>query len=499
MKKIIALLLACVMVLGLFAACGAKTETPAAAGTTTQTGTTNAGKTEDAGTTTEAGIPTITWYSVGGGNPANWESWTNTVNAYLEEKIGVHLNMQIIGWGDWGERRNVLVQTGADYDIMFAPGGDFVNDNAMGACAPLDEYLAECPGLTDLIPDVYFDACRIGGVLYGIPAYKDCSMTNYFVWTKDIVEEFYPDYANAHTLADIYDGLAACVEGAPGEIGLALASNGFPAVTGQKYDSAGLGDIGIGIAYHGGTEFVPIFEQPEVLADYQVLADMYANGLINSDAGVLDTFEGMCIVGLAQGWPDAALTSWGPGRGCDVVVSQYEDTVVSTDTVRGSVLTVNANSKYARECMKLIELVNTDTKLRDMLWYGEEGVNFEYVDENGVQKVSKLNNDWTMAAYTQGTFFIATPEVGQNGYMQIKELNEQAIASPAMGFAPDKTAIADQCAALTAVWQSYSSLFTTGTDYSAIEAMMAEMRANGFDEVLAEVNRQYAEWLAANK
>ena len=168
MKKIIALLLASVMVLGLFAACGAKTETPAAAGNT-QTGTTNAGTT-DAGTTTEAGIPTITWYSVGGGNPANWESWTAKVNAYLEEKIGVHLNMQVIGWGDWGERRNVLVQTGADYDIMFAPGGDFVNDNAMGACAPLDEYLAECPGLTDLIPDVYFDACRIGGVLYGIPA-----------------------------------------------------------------------------------------------------------------------------------------------------------------------------------------------------------------------------------------------------------------------------------------------------------------------------------------
>ena len=497
MKKIIALLLACVMVLGLFAACGAKTETPAASGNT-QTGATNT-QTGTTDTTTE-GVPTITWYSVGGGMPANWDSWTAKVNEYLASKgLNINLNMQIIGWGDWSERRNVLVQTGADYDIMFAPGGDFVNDTNMNACYPLDELLAEAPGLTDLIPAAYFDACRVNGVLYGIPAYKDCSMTNYFVWTKSIVEEFYPEYTEAHTLAEIYDGLAACVEGAPGEIGLALASNGFPAVTGQKYDSAGLGDIGIGIAYHGGTEFVAIFEQPEVIADYEVLAKMYQNGLINSDAGVLDTFEGMCIVGLAQGWPDAAQTTWGPGRGTEVVVSQYEDTVVSTDTVRGSVLTINANTKYAKECMQLIELVNTDTKLRDMMWYGEEGVNFEYVDENGVQKVSKLNNDWTMAAYTQGTFFIATPEVGSNGYAQVQELNEQAIASPAMGFAPDTSAIADQCAALSAVWQSYSSLFTTGTDISALESMMEEMRANGFDEVLAEVNRQYTEWLANNK
>ena len=482
MKKIIALLLACVMVLGLFAACGAKTETPAAGESTTTT----------------SGVPTITWYSVGGGNPANWESWTAKVNEYLASKgLNINLNMQIIGWGDWGDRRNVLVQTGADYDIMFAPGGDFVTDTGMGACAPLDEYLAQCPGLTDLIPDAYFDACRVGGVLYGIPAYKDCSMTNYFVWSKDIVEANFPGYADAHTLADIYDGLAACVANSP-EIGLALASNGFPAVTGQKYDSAGLGDIGIGIAYHGGTEFVAIYEQADVLADLQVLSDMYANGLINSDAAVLDTFEGMCIVGLAQGWPSAAQTTWGPGRGCDVVVSQYEDTVVSTDTVRGSVLTINANSKYPLECMKLIELVNTDTYLRDMLWYGEEGVNWEYVDEDGVKKVSKLNQDWTMAAYTQGTFFISTPEVGSLGFIEIKALNEAAIPSPAMGFTVDRTPIADQCAALTAIWQTYNNLISTGTDISVVDDMMAEMRAAGFDDVLAEINRQYTEWKAAN-
>ena len=488
MKKIIALLLACVMVLGLFAACGG-TEKPA------ETKAPEAGSNTPAAPEAEGGIPTITWYSVGGGMPANWDSWTATVNAYLEEKIGVHLNMQIIDWGSWGERRNVLVQTGADYDIMFAPGGDLVNDANMGACADIEPFLAEVPGLTDLIPSAYFDACRVNGVLYGVPAYKDSSMTNYFVWTKDIVEAYFPEYAEAHTLAEIYDGLANCVANS-NEPPLALASNGFPPLVGQKYDSAGLPDIGVGIAYHGGTEFVPVWEQADVQADLEVLSKMYANGLINSDAPVLDTFEGMCIVGVAQGWPDAANTTWGPGRGCDVVVSQYEDTVVSTDTVRGSLLTINANSSKKLECMKLIELVNTDTKLRDMMWYGEEGVNFEYVDENGVQKVQKLNSDWTMAAYTQGTFFTATPEFGSNGFAEVQVLNEQAIASPAMGFAPDTTEIADTMANLAAIKANYASMFSTGADISQVAAMMEEMRANGFDDVLAEVNRQYAEWLA---
>ena len=490
MKKIIALLLACVMVLGLFAACGnteapAETKAPAAETPVTPAET-------EAPATAE--IPTITWYSVGGGMPANWDSWTATVNAYLEEKIGVHLNMQIIDWGSWGERRNVLVQTGADYDIMFAPGGDLVNDATMGACADIEPFLAEVPGLTDLIPAAYFDACRVNGVLYGVPCYKDSSMTNYFVWTKDIVEAYFPEYTEAHTLAEIYEGLKACKENSP-EIGLGLASNGFPPVAGQKYDSAGLPDVGIGIAYEGGTEFVAVWEQADIKADLEVLAKMYNDGLINSDAPVLDTFEGMCILGVAQGWPSAA-KGWGEGRGTEVVVSQYEDTVVSTDTVRGSVLTINANSAHKVEAMKLIELVNTDTQLRDWLWYGEEGVNYEYVEEDGVKKVSKINTDWTMAAYTQGTFFIATPEVGSDGYREIMALNEAATVSPAMGFAPDTSAIADTLANLAAIRSNYASMFTTGADISVIDAMMAELRANGFDECLAEINAQYSAWLA---
>ena len=490
MKKIIALLLACVMVLGLFAACGnaeapAETKAPAA-----ETPNTPAQPEDPA----EGEVPTITWYSVGGGMPANWDSWTAKVNAYLEEKIGVHLNMQIIDWGSWGERRNVLVQTGADYDIMFAPGGDLVNDATMGACADIEPFLAEVPGLTDLIPAAYFDACRVNGVLYGVPCYKDSSMTNYFVWTKDIVEAYFPEYTEAHTLAEIYEGLKACKENSD-EIGMGLASNGFPPVSGQKYDSAGLPDVGIGIAYEGGTEFVPVWEQADIRADLEVLRDMYNDGLINSDAPVLDTFEGMCIVGVAQGWPSAA-KGWGEGRGTEVVVSQYEDTVVSTDTVRGSVLTINANSSKKLEAMKLIELVNTDTQLRDWLWYGEEGVNYEYVEEDGVKKVSKINTDWTMAAYTQGTFFIATPEVGSNGYIEIMALNEAATVSPAMGFAPDTSAIADTLANLAAIRSNYASMFTTGADIEIIADMMAELRANGFDECLEEINRQFSEWKA---
>ena len=493
MKKIIAMLLAVMMVVGLFAACGEKpAETTAPAGETNAPAETTA-PAADAG---NEEIPTLVWYQVGGGQPANYDSWQTKVNAYLEEKIGVHLDVQVVGWGDWGNRRSVIVQTNEPYDLMFTDMSTYTSDVQMGAFADISDLMAEVPGLTDLIPQDYLNACVVNGGLYGIPCYKDSSMTNFFVWTKADVDAYYPEYAEAHTLAEIDAGLRAVVAGT-GTTGLLLNQDGLSCITGNKYDACTLGNIGIGIAYKGGTEFVPVYEQADVLADLALLQSWMADGLINSDAAVAAEATGMCSLGVAQGWPGAA-KGWGDGRGAEVVVSQFEDTVVSNDTVMGSITCISASSDHKLEALKLLELVNTDTTMRDMLWYGEEGVNFEYVEEDGVKKVSKLNGDWTMAAYTQGTFFVASPEVGSDGYGEVKVQNENAIASPAMGFIPDTTEIANEIAAVKAVFEEYKSLIMTGTGgQESIDAMMAAMRESGFDTILTEVNAQYAAWLAA--
>jgi putative aldouronate transport system substrate-binding protein len=492
MKKIIAMLLAVMMVVGLFAACGSKAPETTAPVETTPV------ETQPVETEPVAGeIPTLIWYQVGGGQPANYESWQAKMNAYLEEKIGVHLDVRVGSWGDWGNLRSVTVQTNEPYDLMFTDMSSYTSDVQMGAFADITDLMAEVPGLTNLIPQAYLDACLVGGKLYGIPCYKDSSMTNFFVWTKEHVDAYYPEYAEAHTLAEIDAGLRAIYAGT-GEAPLLLGQDGLSCITGNKYDACTLGNIGIAIAYNGGTEFVPVFEQADVLADLAMLQTWMADGLINSDAAVRAEISGEYAMGVAQGWPGAANTTWGPQRGVEVVVSQFEDTVVSNDTVLGSITCISASSNYKLEALKLLELVNTDYIVRDMLWYGEEGVNFEYVEEDGVRKVNKLNGDWTMAAYTQGTFFVATPVVGDAGYGEVQVQNENAVASPAMGFIPDTTNIKNELGAVQAIFEEYKSMIMTGTGgQEYIDEMMVAMRESGFDTILNEVNAQYAAWLAA--
>ncbi len=478
MKKFLSMLLAVVMVVSMFACLGGSA-------------------------LADEEVPEIVWYMVGGGMPSNYDAWKEKVDAYLEEKIGVHLDVQCVTWGDWGDRRTNIVTVNEPYDIMFTDSGSYVNDVRMGAFADLTDLIKETPGLTDLIPADYLQACEIDGKLYAIPAYKDSSMTQFFIWTEEYVKD-HPEYADAHTIADIGPILRA-VHDETGELFL-MNKDGISAIIGNKYDNIGTGLPTIGISYTAGTnEIVPVFEQEDVLADLRLMHEYFNEGLINQDAATATEATGMCALGVAQGWP-AAAKGWGDGRGAPVVVSQFEDTVLSNDTVQGSMACISASSEHQLEALKLLELVNTDSWVRDALAYGEEGVNFEYVEENGEQRVHKLNTDWTLAGYTQGTFFDMTLEaeadtgVAGNYYVdEVKVQNETAIPSPALGFIFDSEPVADQLAACQATFAEYKGLIQTGAGDPDVYVpeMMEAMRADGFDEIQAELQSQFDAWLAA--
>lgn len=436
-------------------------------------------------------IPTIKWVQVGSGMPANYDAWKANIDKYLEEKIGVHLDVEVVSWGDWGNRRNVIVNTNEPYDILFTNGDTFKGDIDLGAFLDISDLVkTAAPDLYAYIPEMYWDACRVDGKLYAVPTYKDSSSTQYFVLDKALAEKYNFDFAGIKNLEDLTAGLTTVKEG-ENITPFIMDQNGVSAVF-TWYDQMSVGLPALGVRHDDAErKVVAVFEQEDIQKDLATLHAWYDAGIINQDAATAPENPKYRFAYVAQGWSAAAQTVWGPQMGVEAIALQWGDTVVSNDTVQGSLNCISSSSAHPDKALQLLQLVNTDSYVRDALRYGLEGEDFEYTADG---LVHRFNKDWNMAGYTQGTFFNITQldEVDFNEWDEVKLLNEQAKPSVLLGFAFDYSAVADERANCIEIYNRYRSELLTGTidPVQGVADMMKEMRDAGFDKIAEAAQAQ---------
>ena len=510
-KKALSMLLSCAMGLSLVAGCGGSSETQTAADTTSEetaaedtteeAESTDSAESEESTESTEAAsgdVVTLKWVTIGSGMPDNYDSWVSTLNEYLGEKIGVNIDMEVISWGDWDNRRNIIISTNEPYDIIFGNGGNFTSDIALGAYYDITDIVKDnMPGLTALMPEEYWDAVTVDGKIYGVPTYKDSSLSNYDIWDTALVDEYGLDIEALSESLDAKTEIFEQLKADKNDYPVYVKNDGLYYIF-DKYDQLGSGLQILGARYDDKEAKVGlVLEQDDIMEELKTIHKWYEDGIINSDASTLSEGRVYNMWRVAQGWPSAAVTAWGPQMGSDVSVAQVGETILSNDTVRGSINMVSANTQYPEKCLQFLDLVNTDTKVRDMFYYGEEGVNFQYTDDG---KVEKLNEDWTMAGYTQGTFFTVSQNAADefNQWDEVKELNENAVPSVLLGFTFDYSDVADQLANCTEIWSRYKSEVLTGVldPETAVPEIKAELEAAGWDDVVAAAQAQVDEFLA---
>ena len=141
-KQFLALALSAVMAGGMLAGCGSSN------------GSTSSSKSD-----AKDEVVTLKWIQVGNGMPKDYDEWLEQINPYLEEKIGVNVDMEIVPWGDWDNRRSVITNSGEYFDILFTDQNRYSSEVNTGALMDITDLLKDnASELYNMIPEDYWKA-----------------------------------------------------------------------------------------------------------------------------------------------------------------------------------------------------------------------------------------------------------------------------------------------------------------------------------------------------
>lgn len=146
--------------------------------------------------------------------------------------------------------------------------------------------------------------------------------------------------------------------------------------------------------------------------------------------GVIDEGEKF-VVGVVSGD-----TSVYDKYGDDYYIQIYSKPVCTRDDVFNSMFAVSSYSASLTRSMEIITYLNTSKDIRTVLQYGAEGIQWEYDDEDTQETIKILKNDYQMKLTDTGNVYMTYPGEGRSmdEWEYAKQQNIDAIVSPYMMF-----------------------------------------------------------------
>ena len=185
---------------------------------------------------------------------------------------------------------------------------------------------------------------------------------------------------------------------------------------------------------------------------------------------------------------------WAPG---------WSSPLATAETAMGSGLAVYAGSKYIPEAVTFLNLLAGDPVIVNLVGEGIEGES--YTLDNGVLTRLDGRGGWNIWRY--GVVSANSPaypldilsvyELGDE-FVELKNFNKIARSIPSSAFVFNSGPVADQYNACIATIDRYAIPLGSGAaDPSQYDTFLAELKASGVDDVVAEANRQLQEFLGS--
>ncbi|MSS64950.1 ABC transporter substrate-binding protein [Velocimicrobium porci] len=457
----------------------------------------------------------LTWYQIGD-SQQDMDKVLEKVNEYTKEKIGATVKVNQIGWGDYNQKMQVLINTGEVFDLAFTCSwaNDYLQNAQKGAFLALDDLLPKYgKEMLDSIDKRFWDAAKVNGKTYGVPSEKEIGSMPMWVFTKEYVDKYNIPYEEIKSLEDLEPYLKVIKENEPDVVPLYLTKDFTAPTYMDKIQDP------IGIEYDCNPDKLVVknvFETDKMKSTLKTLRDYYKKGYINKDAATATSDKSVKrFVTKGDGQPYAELI-WGKDLGYEVVATPIMETKVTNASARGALTAVSRTSEHPEKAVEFLNLVNTDEYLRNLLNYGIEGEHYTKVEVSEDEKKEaegkpyvydckiKLDpekkNNYSVPYWVQGGLFntYVTEEEPLDKWAEFKEFNDKSELAPTFGFDFNTEPVSTQLAGFRGVLDEFGASLYTGSvePDEVLPKLLDKLKATGVQDVIDEMQKQIDEWQA---
>lgn len=446
----------------------------------------------------------LIWYTIGAPQK-DLKRVVDEVNKYTLEKINATIDMKMIDFGDYTQKMQVMAASGEPMDIMFTSSWafDYVQNARKGAFMELDDLLSKYgKGITDTLDPAFLEGSKVDGHNYAIPANKELPAQEVWRFNKELLDKYNLDISKATTMESLEPMLKTIKENEPGITPYAMLKDFMPVMPFDYVIEK------MPMAVYMDTKdykVVNILETPEAKSTLETVRKFYQAGYVSPEVATTTSVDDLYKSG--KWFMDRAATQpladnlWSASYGYPVVSTPASQPYIYNWSVMGSMQAISANSEHPEKAMEFLNLLNTDSYLRNLIDSGIEGVHYEKVNDNTVKNLADAKN-YDMPTFSLGNVMITYLNEGDpaNKWDEFKKFNASGINAPLLGFNFDTSAVTNEIAAVQNVKEEFWSSLMTGTvDPNEYLAKANEkFKAAGLDKIIAEAQKQIDEWRAAN-
>lgn len=432
------------------------------------------------------------------------------LNKITQAKINATVKLLPIDFGTWQNQINLMLTSNEKLDLMAMMGTNYANQVAKGQLVALDDLLAkDGSGIVEALGPDYANASKINGKTYAVPTIRDLAQSYGFMMRKDLADKYHLNLSQVKTLDDLEPILKTIKQNEPNMVPLVNNVGQSPIGPFSTRDSLG-DDIGVLLNNGQDLKVVDWFETDEYAATLKKMREWYKAGYIAKDAVTVKESSADTI---KAGKGAGNLASLKPGfdaqesrnSGTPIVSVEMLPPVAKTSTVTNIMWGIAKNSENPEKAMQFLNLMYTDKDVVNLLDWGIEGKDYVKVSDNVIdypQGVNAGNVGYTGLGWLFGNQFLSYTFKGDDEHLwdKMKDFNNRAIKSKALGFTFDSSSVKTEYAAVSNVLSQYRVALECGAidPDKMLPEFISKLKDAGIDKIIAEKQKQLDAWAASN-